>query len=163
MVVVCKNLTVSRGEDVLFDEVRYFFYITNNRRLRASAIVFSANGRCNQENLNAQLKGGVFALRMPVDSLESNWAYMVIASLAWTLKSWVALLLPETGRWKTKYASEKRKVLRMEFKTFLNAFMRVPCQIVRQSRKIIYRLLSWNPWQEALFRIMDVLSKPLRC
>ncbi len=163
MVVVCKNLTVSRGEDVLFDEVRYFFYITNNRRLRASAIVFSANDPCNQENLNAQLKGGVFALRMPVDTLESNWAYMVIASLAWTLKSWTALLLPETGRWKAKYASEKRKVLRMEFKTFLNSFMRVPCQIVRQSRKIIYRLLSWNPWQEVLFRLMDTLSKPLRC
>ena len=163
MVVVCKNLTVWRGEDALFDEVRYFFYITNNRKLGASKIVFSANGRCNQENLNAQLKGGVFALRMPVDSLESNWAYMVIASLAWTLKSWVALMLPETGRWKAKYKSEKRKVLRMEFKTFLNAFMRVPCQIVRQSRKIIYRLLSWNPWQPVLFRLMDALSKPLRC
>ena len=102
-------------------------------------------------------------MKMPVDSLESNWAYMVIASLAWTLKSWAALLLPETGRWKTKYASEKRKLLRMEFRTFLNSFMRVPCQIVRQSRKIIYRLLSWNPWQSVLFRLMDALSKPLRC
>jgi len=163
LVVVCKNLTVSRGEDALFDEVRYFFYITNNRRLRAFEIVFSANDRCNQENLNAQLKGGVFALRMPVDTLESNWAYMVIASLAWTLKSWTALLLPETGRWKAKYMSEKRKVLRMEFKTFLNAFMRVPCQIVRTGRRIVYRLLSWNPWQGVLLRVMDVLSKPLRC
>jgi len=51
----------------------------------------------------------------------------------------------------------------MEFKTFLNSFMRVPCQIVRQSRKIIYRLLSWNPWQPVLFRLMDALSMPLRC
>jgi len=55
----------------------------------------------------------------------------VMASLAWTLKAWFALSLPETGRWATKYKSEKRTVLRMEFKTFLNAFMRVPCQIVR--------------------------------
>ena len=163
VVVVCKNLTILEGVETLFDEVRYFFYITNNRKLSASKIVFSANDRCNQENLNAQLKGGVFALRMPVDSLESNWAYMVIASLAWTLKSWTALLLPETGRWKAKYASEKRKLLRMEFRTFLNAFMRVPCQIVRQSRKIIYRLLSWNPWQPVVFRLMDALSMPLRC
>ena len=150
-------------ENTLFDEVRYFFYITNNRKLSASKIVFSANDRCNQENLNAQLKGGVFALRMPVDSLESNWAYMVIASLAWTLKSWTALLLPETGRWKAKYKSEKRNLLRMEFRTFLNSFMRVPCQIARQSRKIIYRLLSWTPWQSVLFRLMDALSTPLRC
>jgi len=163
VVVVCKNLTISQGVETLFDEVRYFFYITNNRTSKPREIVFSANDRCDQENLNAQLKGGVFALRMPVDSLESNWAYMVIASLAWTLKSWAALLLPETGRWKTKHASEKRKLLRMEFRTFLNAFMRVPCQIVRQSRKIIYRLLSWNPWQPVLFRLMDSLSTPLRC
>ena len=163
VVVVCKNLTISRGAETLFDEVRYFFYITNNRKLSASKIVFSANDRCNQENLNAQLKGGVFALRMPVDSLESNWAYMVIASLAWTLKSWAALLLPETGRWQAKYKLEKRKLLRMEFRTFLNAFMRVPCQIVRQSRKIIYRMLSWNPWQGVLLRLMGALSMPLRC
>jgi hypothetical protein len=163
VVAVCKNLTISKGVEALFDEVRYFFYITNNRTSKPREIVFSANDRCDQENLNAQLKGGVFALRMPVDSLESNWAYMVMASLAWTLKSWAALLLPETGRWKTKHASEKRKLLRMEFRTFLNAFMRVPCQIVRTSRKIIYRLLSWNPWQAVLFRLMDSLSTPLRC
>ena len=163
VVVVCKNLTISQGVETLFDEVRYFFYITNNRTCTPPEIVFSANNRCDQENLNAQLKGGVFALRMPAGSLESNWAYMVIASLAWTLKSWVALLLPETGRWKAKHASEKRKLLRMEFRTFLNVFMRVPCQIVRQSRKIIYRLLSWNRWQGVLFRLMDSLSMPLRC
>jgi len=163
LVVVCKNLTVSRGEDTLFDEVRYFFYITNERSAKMRAIVFSANDRCDQENLNAQLKGGVFALKMPVDSLNSNWAYMVIASLAWTLKSWTALLLCETGRWKSKHASEKRKLLRMEFRTFLNAFMRMPCQIVRQARKITYRLLSWNPWQPVLLRLMDALSTPLRC
>jgi hypothetical protein len=163
VVVVCKNLTILEGVETLFDEVRYFFYITNDRTSTAREIVFSANDRCDQENLNAQLKGGVFALRMPVDSLESNWAYMVIASLAWTLKSWAALLLPETGRWKTRHASEKRKLLRMEFKTFLNAFMRVPCQIIRTSRKIIYRLLSWNPWQSVLLRLADALSTPLRC
>jgi len=163
IVVLCKNLTQWKGQDRLLDEVLYFFYITNERTPKTCQIVFSANDRCDQENLNAQLKGGVFALRMPVDSLESNWAYMVIASLAWTLKSWAALLLPETGRWKSKHASEKHKLLRMEFRTFLNSFMRVPCQIVRQSRKIIYRLLSWNPWQGVMLRLTDALSVPLRC
>jgi len=34
----------------------------------------------------------------------------------------------ETGRWGQKYADEKQAVLRMEFKTFLNAFIRLPCQ-----------------------------------
>jgi hypothetical protein len=35
---------------------------------------------------------------MPVDKLASNWAYMVMAALAWTLKAWAALLLPEEPR-----------------------------------------------------------------
>ena len=50
-------------------------------------------------NLIAQLKGGVKALAMPVGDLVSNWAYMVMASLAWSLKAWSALVLPEQGRW----------------------------------------------------------------
>ena len=41
-----------------------------------------------------QLKGGVYALTTPVDDLISNWAYMVMASLAWSLKAWAALLVP---------------------------------------------------------------------
>ena len=121
VVVLCKNLTVARGERLLFDDIRYFFYITNDRTSLAEEIVFQANDRCNQENLIAQLKSGVSAMRMPVDNLVSNWAYMVMASLAWTLKAWLALVLPVAGRWKDKHEAQKRTVLRMEFKTFLNA------------------------------------------
>ena len=62
--------------------------------------MFTANDRCNQENLMAQLDGGVRALQAPVDNLESNWAYMVMTALAWNLKAWWALALPEApGRW----------------------------------------------------------------
>ncbi len=163
VVVLRKNVSVERGEQKLFDEIRYFFYITNDRTSSADQIVRSANQRCNQENLNDQLANGIGALRMPLGSLMSNWAYMVIASLAWTLKAWLALLIPIHGRWRERHQSERRSVLRMEFKTFLNAFIRVPCQIVRQGRRIIYRLLSWNQWQHVLFRTVDVLRCPLRC
>ena len=45
----------------------------------------------------------------------------------------------------------------MEFKTFLNAFMRLPCQIVRSGRRLIYRLLGWNPWSGVFFRLVDRL------
>ena len=100
---------------------------------------------------------------MPVDNLVSNWAYMVVASLAWTLKAWFALLLPETGRWQDKHAAEKQTVLRMEFKTFLNAFIRMPCQLVRSGRRLIFRLLAWNPWQRVFLRGVDALKEPLRC
>ncbi|MCD6395361.1 MAG: hypothetical protein J7M40_17900, partial [Planctomycetes bacterium] len=89
-------------------------------------IVGDANNRCNQENLIEQLKNGVQAMRMPVDNLVSNWAYMVMASLAWNLKAWYALLLPTKGRWHKKHKSQKRKVLRMEFKKFRNFFIMLP-------------------------------------
>ena len=88
---------------------------------------------------------------------------MVMAALGWTLKAWFALLLPETGRWATRYAVEKAAVLRMEFKTFVNAFMRIPVQVVRTSRRLIFRLLAWNPWQAVLLRGVDHWREPLRC
>ena len=163
VVVVRKNLSVEAGEWVLFDEVRYFFYLTNDEETPAEELVFLANDRCNQENLIAQLKNGVHALRMPVGTLVSNGAYMVMASLAWTLKAWFALLLPETGRWGEQYAAEKRQVLTMEFRTFQQAFMAMPCQILRAGRRIVYRLLAWNPWQRVFLRGVAALRLPLRC
>jgi hypothetical protein len=163
VVVVRKNLSTEAADLVLFDHIRYFFYITNDRATAAEEIVFLANDRCNQENLIEQLKNGARAMEMPVDALVSNWAYMVMASLAWTLKAWFALCLPETGRWAAKHKTEKESVLKMEFKRFLNAFMRVPCQIVRQARRVVYRLLAWNPWQHVFLRGVDALQQPLRC
>ncbi len=162
VVVVRKNLSEAKGEWVLFDTIRYFFYITN-RAGPAGRIVKRANQRCNQENLIDQLKNGVQALKMPVGDRTSNWAYMVMASLAWTLKAWFALLLPETGRWAQKYRAEKQTVLRMEFKTFLNAFILLPCQLVGTGRRIVFRLMAWNPWLPVLFRAVDALRRPLRC
>jgi hypothetical protein len=163
VVVLCKNLTVSRGENLLFDDIRYSFYITNDWASPADQIVASANKRCNQENINEQLRNGVRALRMPLDNLVSNWAYMVMTAQAWSFKAWFGLVLPERGRWKARHKAQKQAIVRMEFKTFLNAVMRVPCQIVRQGRRIVYRLLSWNHWQPLLFRAMDMLNRPLRC
>jgi Transposase DDE domain group 1 len=158
LVVVRKNLAVEKGEQRLFDDYRYFFYLTNDRAATAAQIVFLANDRCNQENLHAQLKGGVRALQAPVDNLVSNWAYMVMTALAWNLKAWWALSLTETpGRWAARHRADKHTVLKMEFKTFVNAFLRLPCQIVRTGRKLVYRVLSWNPWQHVFFRAFDVL------
>jgi hypothetical protein len=159
LIVVRKNLVVAKGQQVLFDDdYRYFFYLTNDRTSTAAEVVFAANDRCNQENLLAQLKHGVCALQAPVDTLVSNWAYMVMTALAWNLKAWLALQLPERpGRWAERHRAEKRTVLTMEFKTFVNAFLRLPCQIIRTGGKLVYRLLSWNPWQPTFFRLLDVL------
>jgi hypothetical protein len=160
MVVVRKNISVEQGALRLFDEIRYFFYLTNDVETAAADVVFLANDRGNQENLIDQLKHGVSATRMPVDTLVSNWAYLVMATLAWTLKAWFALRLPATGRWATRYAAEKATVLRMEFKTFLHAFMLIPVQILRTSRRIVFRLLAWNPWQAVFLRGFDHWRAP---
>ncbi len=157
MVVIRKDLSIT-DEGRLFADYRYFFYITNDRHSSADRIVFLANDRCQQENVLAQLKGEVRSLTAPVDNLLSNWAYMVMTSLAWNLKAWWALWLPETeGRWVGKQREEKQTVLRMEFKTFLNAFIKLPCQVLTTGRKLVYRLLSWNPWQHVFFRLVGHL------
>ncbi len=162
MVVVRKNISVERGDQRLFDQIRYFFYLTNDRETSAADVVFLANDRCHQENLIDQLKHGVSATRMPVDTLLSNWAYMVMATLAWSLKAWFALRLPDTGRWAARYAADKRAVLCMEFKAFLQAFMLIPVQVVHASRRLVFRLLAWNPWQAVFLRGFDQWREPLR-
>jgi len=158
MIVVRKNISVEKGEQVLFPDERYFFYITNEYEYTPDEVVYEANDRCNQENLIAQLKNGVRALHAPVSDLESNWAYMVMTALAWNLKAWWALMLPEPpGPWQKKHHTEKQWVLKLEFKTFLNAFMLLPCQIVKTGRKLVYRLLSWNPHLHIFFRLLERL------
>lgn len=155
VVAVRKNLSHEKGELVLFEEVRYFFYITNDFALSCEEVVREANKRCNQENLIEQLKNGVRSLHAPINTLVANWAYMVMASLAWSLKAWVALSLPIHPRWRERHATEQSKLLHMEFRTFLAAFINVPCQILRAGRQLIYRLLTWNPWQHVFFRFVD--------
>lgn len=163
VIVIRKELEVYRGQRKLFDDSVCFFYISNAWGMPTEEVVFGANDRSNQENLLQQLKSGVRSLSAPVDNLASNWAYMVMASLAWSLKAWSALQLPEGGRWQEKHREEKSKLLRMDFVTFQRALVNVPAQIVRTGRKILYRLLRWNPWQHVFFRLLDQLRQPLRC
>ncbi|MDA1010810.1 MAG: IS1380 family transposase [Chloroflexi bacterium] len=155
MVVLRKNLTVQRGEEAMFDDIRYFLYITNDRALTATQVVFEANDRCNQENLIEQLKNGVRALHAPANTLNANWAYMVMASLAWSIKAWMALSLPIQPRWRQKHEAERDRWLQMEFRTFRNAVIDVPAQVVRTGRRLIIRLLAWRPELPVLFRLPD--------
>ncbi|MDQ2761171.1 MAG: IS1380 family transposase [Actinomycetota bacterium] len=67
VVALRKNISVERGENVLFSEYRYFFYITNDPDMTADEIINEARQRCNQENLISQLKSGVRALHAPVE------------------------------------------------------------------------------------------------
>jgi len=157
IVALRKDLSVERGEDVLFHQYRYFFYITNDWDMTADEVVAEARDRCNQENLIAQLKGQVRALHAPVNTLVANLAYMTMASLAWSLKAWCALLLPVSARWAAQHGEQRRRLLTMEFRTFLQCFIEIPCQIVKGARQVRWRFQAWNPWLGAFFRLLDVL------
>jgi hypothetical protein len=136
VVVVRKNISKEKGEAVLFEEIRCFFYITTRRDLSAAEVVACAHQRCDQENLIAQLKDGVNALRVPLYDLMSDWAYMVMAALAWNLKSWLALMLPQYR--------DRRSYLKMEFRRFLHCLVLIPCQVVRRARGLTLRLLGYQ-------------------
>jgi hypothetical protein len=51
VVAVRKNISKTRGEPALFDEIRYFFYITTRTDLTAAEVVACAGERCDQENV----------------------------------------------------------------------------------------------------------------
>lgn len=136
MIVLRKLINVEKGQQKLEAEIRYFFYVTNVSEdlLKAEAVVFESNARCHQENLIEQLKNGVRATQMPVGDLISNWAYMVVGTLAWNLKIWLGLRLPE------KHGAHA--LLKMEYRRFLNTVIKIPAQILRTGRRLVYRLLS---------------------
>lgn len=165
LIILQKNLKVSEPrQQRLFDDYIYFLYLTNDWDSTPEEIVFDANDRCQQENILAQLNA-VRALHAPLDNLLSNNAYMLITSLAWNLKAWLALSLPESsGTGKAKPAEQKRRLLTMEFRTFVNSLIRVPAQVVRTGRRLVIRLLAWNEWQPVFLKLAAQLRRrPLRC
>lgn len=167
VVVLHKEVHLERGQLRLFDQEQpvYFFYITNATKSDKPArqVVIEANARCNQENHIAQLKQ--CCLSAPLDNLTSNWAYMVIASLAWNLKAWSALLIKPSGHTPAREEQQRTKtqLLNMDFTTFCNRILMVPAQIIRTSRKLVYRLASYRPSVDALLLMEAAVTRPLRC
>ena len=137
VVALRKNISKTRGEQALLDEIRYFFYITTRTDLTAAEVVACANDRCDQENVIEQLKNGVNALRVPLYDLVSNWAYMVIAALAWNLKSWFAMMLHRKA--------DRRDWIAMEFRRFLHQVILIPAMVIRRARSITVRIIGYHP------------------
>jgi hypothetical protein len=151
VVALRKNISRSRGEEVLFDEVRYFFYITTRTDLTAEQIVELANERCDQENIIGALKSGVGALRVPLHDLVSNWAYMVIAALAWNIKSWFAMMMHAK--------QDRRDYIRMEFRRFFNSIILIPAMVIRRARAITIRIIGYNPTLDRLFSTWNTTER----
>lgn len=151
VVVVRKNITKSKGEQALLDEIRYFFYITTRRDLTAAEVVACANDRCDQENVIEQLKNGVGALRVPLYDLVSNWAYMVIAALAWNIKSWFAMML--------HHKADRREYIAMEFRRFCTSIILIPAMVIRRARSITIRLIGYQPSLDRMFSAWRTIER----
>ena len=154
LVILRKTISVKKGQGVLFPEIHYFFYLTNDYEKSTAGIVFESNARCNQENLFAQLKSGMNGMSMPLNTLESNWVYLVCACLAWSLKSWLALWVVPDGR-KREERERRDRLLKMEFSSFLQAIIRIPAQVLRSGRQWVVRLLSMNDWTATFLRVAE--------
>jgi hypothetical protein len=71
--------------------------------------------------------------------------------LAWNLKAWYGLLLPNRER--------GLELVKMEFRRFLQAIVWLPAQIVRSGRRILYRLLGYNAWLKDFFALWERLRR----
>jgi hypothetical protein len=151
VVALRKNISKMKGENVLIEDIRYFFYITTRTDLTPSEVVYCANERCNQENVIEQLKNGVNAMRLPVYDLLSNWAYMVMATLAWNIKSWFAMMM--------HLKSDRDAYIRMEFKRFINNMILIPCRVMRRARSIIVRIIGYQPTLDRLFSAWNTIER----
>lgn len=144
IVVLEKTIRIEKGQALLIPETRYFFYVTNatKKAISARRVIRHANERCDQENIIAQLKNGVHAMRMPCDTLLANDIYLAIAAQAWTLKAWMALLWPDPE------AGEELR--RMEFRRFRDEIVLIACQVLSSGRRLVHRFLEYKTWLEQL-------------
>lgn len=138
VIALKKDIRVTRGQQHLFDDTRFFFYITNIQDMTALEVLDFIRKRCNHENKLQQLKSGIPALRAPCAEFHANWAWMIIGAISWNVKSWIGLLFADGVR--------GREILAMKFKRFLNSLIYIPCQILRSGRMVVYRFLNINPW-----------------
>lgn len=151
VIALRKNITKTRGEQALFDEIRYFFYITTRTDLTAAEVVACANDRCDQENVISQLKNDVGALRVPLYDLVSNWAYMVIAALAWNIKSWHAMML--------HFKTDRRAYIAMELRRFTVQLIAIPAMVIRRARAITIRIIGYQPSLDRLFSAWHTIER----
>lgn len=151
VVALRKNISRTRGENVLIEEIRYFFYITTYTDKTPAQIVELANERCDQENIVGQLKSGIAALRVPLYDLVSNWAYMLIAALAWNIKAWFAMMMHRK--------TDRHDYIRMEFRRFFHTVVLIPAMITCRARGITVRLIGYTTALDRLFSAWNTIER----
>lgn len=145
--VVRRQLIENRqGQEVLFDEYRYRFVVTNlPPEVSTEEVVDMTYERCDQENLIEQMGSGLAAWRMPVAEFDGNSAWLEIARLAWNMAKWIAqLVLPA-------------EVVRWEWKRFRLHYVLVAAQVIKRARQLWVRLLGARPVVDPLMLAFDTL------
>jgi hypothetical protein len=145
--VVRRQLISNRkGQELLFDEYRYRYVVTNlPARVSAEEVIDLTYERCDQENLIEQMGSGLAAWRMPVAEFDGNSAWLEIARLAWNMAKWIAQLAlpPEVVRW--------------EWKRFRLHYVLVAAQAIKRARQLWLRLLGPRSLIDPLLLAFDTL------
>ena len=68
-----------------------------------------------------------------------------------------------TAKQKEEQTAIKNKLIGMDFTTFRDRVLMVPAQIIRRSRTLVFRLLSYRPSVDWLLLIDRDVRRPLRC
>ena len=141
-----------------------FLYYQRPENSAAKIVTEHANQRCQQENLIEQHKNGVHSLKAPLGQPRKQLGLHGdrVAGLEPQSLGGAAGCRAVVAT-KNNASKKNDQLLRMEFPTFCQAMINIPAQIIRSGRRLIYRLLSWNQWQEVFFRLYDQLRHPLRC
>ena len=49
-------------------------------------------------------------------------------------------------------------IIRMEFKRFVNTFIKIPCVIINTGRRIVYRFIGYNNYMKEFFRTFAAIK-----
>jgi hypothetical protein len=90
-------------------------------------------------------------MRLPLYDLVSNWAYMVIATLAWNIKSWFAMMM--------HLKADRATYINMEFRRFFNHIILIPCRVMRRARGIVVRIIGYQPTLDRLFSAWSTIER----
>ena len=65
--------------------------------------------------------------------------------------------MPVSPRWAAQHNEQRRRLLTMDFRTFFQSFIEIPCQVVKGARQVRSLFLAWNPWLGVFFRLLYAL------
>jgi hypothetical protein len=74
----------------------------------------------------------------------------VIASLAWNIKSWFAMMMHRKA--------DRLAYIRMEFPRFVHSVILIPCRVIRRARSIVLRLIGYTPTLDRFFSAWRVIE-----